>query len=128
MDWLHHPDTSAATRRIDEFRWLTPWVMITSVENHTARKVSSKDSRSTSCRSAQASACAGAMSVPDVFDRAPPGAVRRKSHCALALSHPPRVVPGSNVCQRGKHHQLLFVRHGSRGTNSRRGIASFDFR
>jgi hypothetical protein len=31
-------DTSAATRRIDEFRLLTPWVMITIVENHTAPK------------------------------------------------------------------------------------------
>ena len=46
MEWLHHPDTSAATRRIDEFRSLTPWVMITTVENHTARNVSSKESMS----------------------------------------------------------------------------------
>jgi hypothetical protein len=45
MERLHHPDTSAATRRIDEFRSLTPWVMITKVENHTAQKVSSEDCR-----------------------------------------------------------------------------------
>jgi hypothetical protein len=46
MAWLHHPDTGAATRPIDEFRWFTPGVMITKPENHTALKVSSRDSRS----------------------------------------------------------------------------------
>jgi acyl-CoA synthetase (AMP-forming)/AMP-acid ligase II len=51
-----------------------------------------------------------------------------KSPSAHALPLPPRVGNGSNSCHRGMHRRACFLRHGSRGTNSRRGIAAIDFR
>ncbi len=46
-----------------------------------------------------------ATSIVAEFGQPPPGAVRRKSHAAHALSESPRVVRNPNARQRGMHRQ-----------------------
>jgi hypothetical protein len=58
----------------------------------------------------------------------PPGFARRKSLCARTRPLSPRVVAIADARHRGMHHHSYFGRHGSRGPNSRRGIAPIDFR
>ena len=51
-----------------------------------------------------------------------------KSASTRSLPLSPRVVPDSSAFQGGMHRRKLRARHGSRGPDSRRGIASADFR
>jgi len=56
------------------------------------------------------------------------GSARRESSLRSCPSAAAASSAGSIACYRGMHRHCWFVRHGSRGTNSRRGIAALPFR
>jgi hypothetical protein len=73
-----------------------------------------------------ANRCAVVTAAPS-RTRSAAGSARREIGLRSDSSLPPRVVRHSTACHRGMHRRRWFARHGSRSTNSRRGIATPDF-